>query len=234
MRLISTKVPRTGSSTFGNILAGAYGQPEANLNAYWMNPCLYSPSSPWYKNKDAFLQAWRASPLYGSFPDHIKYVHCHAPIEMWAGLYPDAFRVCWLRHPAAQVASAYFFARQIGHVPDDMALVEYTRLAYRQNWQTLYTGGDLGQYDFVGISEYFRDDIVVLANRLGWSLGSTPCVNIGTHPEYTNAGRGALLGNSGVVADVLRHNEHDYELYCQAVDRRNRDLARSQRWTISL
>jgi len=87
--------------------------------------------------------------------------------------------ITWLRHPVDRVLSNYFFYRTNGYVtrkkqdPDLklMSLEEYIHRPRKRNVIARYMGQlKLNECFFVGLQEYYPDDLRILAQQLGWKL----------------------------------------------------------------
>ena len=89
VEIISVHVPKTGGTTFFQILSNAYGKEsmfEDNLNV--ADSQVYTPSD---------------------LPSHIKVIHGHFCLDKYNGVFPTAKRVIWLRNPILRLISNYFF-----------------------------------------------------------------------------------------------------------------------------
>lgn len=228
--IISAHIPRTYGSSFGRFVAQIYPPTGESTESFLEHPHLERADSPWYADKETFLQAWRASDKWGKVPEEVQFLNLHTPIEMWDGLYPDAVRVVWLRHPVTRIISGHFFAKQIDSPQFDVSIDEYIEIPWRQNWQTLYCGGDLSRFDFVGICAFFKEDLSLFALRMGWDpalLDDIPHENPGLLGTWQE--RVEMLANKDLVDRIYRYNSDDLELYREALDRRTLDIGRHSR-----
>jgi hypothetical protein len=231
VKIISTKIPRTGSSSFGAVLATQYHTANgAELRFKIPGEGLHDAGHAWYTHRDAFLQGWRdvgPPELPG-----LEAIHAHRPIEMFKDMWPNAVRVCFMRHPVPQVISGYFFARQIGHISPHMSILEYISIQHRQNWQSMYMGGTLDNYHFVGISEYWAEEVLILGGLLGWknlnSINLNVRLNIGR--EWTNEKKAELLTSPMIRTEILNANQADFALYMEALEQRTVNHTRSYPW----
>lgn len=218
MKILSTKVPRTGSQTFEWLLKDMFPQPKVSMPEYFLEPELYDPNSLWYTDKGEFLRQWREHPGYNNLPPDVQYIHAHHPIEMYDGLYPEALRIVWLRDPLSFVISCYYFSKQIGHIPENMPIEEYVELDYRRNWMTMYTNGDLSQYHFVGLVVNYKRDVNRFRELVGWPSmdpKSIPKINEGSHPDYNHA-KFAHYMDEDLINRILTIHSDDRELYLEA------------------
>ena len=209
MKIISIRVPKTASSSFGEILKQVYPRIGAPWNKF-MALDLHDPKSEWYHCRGAFKARWYAEIKKACC--NLDVVHGHTPVELWDGLFPEAKRICWLRNPVSFIISGYFFAKNLRHISPNMTIWDYVELPYRRNWQTMYTGGDLSRFFFVGKQENFANDVKDLAMTLRWKRFAIPKLNISVSNAYTRA-KGELLSDREFINHVKFNHADDVALY---------------------
>lgn len=226
--IISTHIPRTAGTSFGKFVARVHPPTGIDVSTIMDTPYLQSADSPWYTDKEGFLRQWRESKKWENIPANVQFLHFNAPAEMFDGILPDATRVVWMRHPVSLIVSQYYFAKQIDPAFKDMSIDEYIELPWRQNWQTLYTGGDLNRFDFVGITECFAEDLAAFTVMMGWDLSllaDIPRINVGRFTSlevYAKA-----LQDADLVDRIFYRNKDDLGLYEEALCLRTYDITRT-------
>jgi len=125
----------------------------------------------------------------------------HMPVQLYDGLFPEAKRVVWLRHPVRRLVSRYL---HFWHPEIDHDIYEYIREDRAQNLLTYFTGGgDLSRFFFVGITERFEQDLARLARLLGWPPGY-PVVrdNVCKHPKLKAKLNSLPVRNSTITPPI--------------------------------
>lgn len=198
MEIISVHVPKTAGTTFGNLLVRHYGL-------------------------DRVFKDYQGEDL-GEVGPEIRVVHGHFIAGKYHGLYPEARRIAWIRHPVPWVISYYYFAKNVprpkgqplfARLHDDgLSLLEFAEHPFARNivWRSYLYGLALEDYFFVGVQEHFRDDLAELNRRMGW-----PEVEVGV--ENTNPQAGyrerleAHLADRALVRRIEALNELDMTMY---------------------
>lgn len=221
IKLISIRVPKTGSSSFGDILKQVYlGSVGAPVAGTELAPNLHDPNSPWYTDRAAFKRRWKAFAPAAIEQSRVEVIHSHIPVELFDGLYPDAPRVIFLREPTRCIISGFFFAKAVEHIPVDMTIQEYVRLPYRRNWQSVYAGHSLERFLFVGTMEHFDRDVMYLERLLHWpEVDLSVKLNVSVSPLYYEE-RDRLLSDRSFLDDVQIYHEEDVALYQEALEQR--------------
>lgn len=160
---------------------------------------------------DVHRRVWRAA--MGRVGPEVRVLQDHMPVHLYAGLFPEARRVVWLRDPIRRIISRYvhFWGPELG-----FDIHEYIAEDRAQNVMMYYTaGGDLKRFFFVGIVEHYEEDLTRLAGMLGWPPGY-PVVrrNECRHPRL----KARLLADKVLVAEIERLNQPDIELYRRALE----------------
>lgn len=140
----------------------------------------------------------------------------------------------WLRDPVERVLSNYYFfmkririGKAVGceHRADE-SLLEYAAMPGNQNLMHEFLDGiALKDIDFVGITEYFDEDIKELSSLFGWTINEKPPVlnvNKEIRSQFEPPNRKALK-------TILKLNKKDVKLYNKALK-----LRRSRRLNLGL
>lgn len=169
LELVSVHLPKTAGSTFRSVLEHTYGDDLA--------------------------------PVYGGARldgRAVRAVHGHfAPAQFWSAA-RRARMIMWMREPAERLASYYDFWRQVPYgagndVHDEflrreMSFDDFVRWApIVSEFESLYLRGVDGpdDFDFIGFTERFDDDLDRLARLMGWTLDTAPAVVNRTGGERT-------------------------------------------------
>ena len=124
--------------------------------------------------------------------------------------YFDRPFITWLRNPVDRVIS--FYRRGL-----DKGRTRYKTLIEcaedQRNLQTYWTGGDLSKYKFIGITEYFNDDLKRFLRVFG--------VNNNINYEKRNVSE-TIINVSNKERQIIKElNKEDFVLYNEALKIRN-------------
>ena len=223
MQLIHTHVPKTAGTAFHTHLKRWFprcgGVHIAGFDTAYLGVFIGDRRSKWWSDREQFKSEWRReiqAPHYGAADVLIG----HYPLELFDGLWPEAKRVCWLRHPVSLVISWYRFDRDIaGRLAPGTSIYDYLEeYDFRNNIMTTMTGGRLGDYWFIGLREMFDEHLAVFAHMLGLPLPER------IPPKATNSQSRKeefmrLVGDPKIRKEVYRRNRADVSLYLEAVNR---------------
>ena len=233
MELLSLHVPKTAGCTFRNTLFQVYGQAQTRLD-YDDGP--QNPTTRYNVDREG----WRASAIeeIRAIDPAIRVIHGHFAIEKYDGVFPEAARITWVRHPVPWLSSLYYFWKNIPpvHNPpthplirrihlDGITFEEFIEDPYARNQVTgIFLGNKpLESFAFVGIQEHFDADLKDLARMMGWPEVVVEPVNRNPEPRY-EARLGELFGDRGLIDRIISLNERDMDLYEEAVRLRARRL----------
>lgn len=214
MEIVSVHVPKTGGHAFCNVLVHHYGLERIAKD---------------YENLD----------IRTITPEH-RVIHGHFGVAKYHGLFPEARRVAWVRHPVSWAISYYYYSKSVfrqGFCPvncrlhtEQLSLAEFAAHPAMRNIvsrQYLY-GLDLEDFFFVGVQEHFREDMFDLAVLMGWPAVETDVDNANPEPGYAERVRNHHA-DRGLIRELERLNEVDIGLYEQARairERRRREMGR--------
>lgn len=208
--IISVHVPKTGGTTFKRVLKQVYGDEEIFFD--------YPHKGP-IRNK-----------LLTSDRSEIRIIHGHFPGDKYDDKYPDARKVIWLRNPINRLISHYFFWKswQVLTVPrqrieaDDLrSVVEFAERPEVQNIlaANFLKNQSLKDFYFVGIQEFFREDLIQLERVLKWQTYELEDKNKNPYPEYELLLE-KLLASPEVIRKIRNLNREDIEIYTEGLNRR--------------
>jgi Sulfotransferase family len=237
MDVISLHVPKTAGCTFRSRLFKIYGEAQTRLDYddAPMNPTM---------RYNVDHEGWRASAdeEIRAIDPGIRAIHGHFAIEKYEGVFPEAPRITWLRHPASWLISLYHFWKNIPPVSnppshplvyrihiDGITFREFIEDPIARNQVSRYYIGtkSLESFAFVGIQEHFDTDVEHLAQLLGWPEIEVESLNRSPDPNYKDR-KGELIADDRLIDRILSLNERDMALYEEAVKLRARRLERSK------
>lgn len=223
VELISVHIPKTAGTAFWRYLTGVFDYRRIFLD-YEDKPL--HPGKPFQQDFRAWRQQNDNTPhkvLAGS-----QVVHGH----FWGGKYDihfsDVPKVTWLRDPVRRVISHYFYWKTqppMDHAlhrifrDKNMSLMEFAAIPEMRNIvaNAFLRECDLNTFDFIGIQEFFDEDIRLLGNMLGWPAVEVPVENKGPH--------GAAEKIDEDTRRKLRQlNQDDVDLYQTALRMREKRL----------
>ena len=150
-----------------------------------------------------------------------RVIHGHFAVRKYAGLYPEARRIVWLREPVARLVSHYHYWRGLPHgghnlhrrlLEENLSLEAFAALdPMRDCMSRLFLAGSaLEDFAFVGRQECFAEDLPHLARTLGW-----PAMPAGTAVENRGAYAAGEL-DKAVRRRLQALNPADTALYRRA------------------
>jgi len=209
LEIISVHIPKTAGTTFGQVLAQIYGDTQVIFD----NPQL-----------DCINQIPAIEP-------QLRAIHGHFPVGKYAGHFPHAKRIVWLRHPINRILSHYFYLKSFSEVHNNdpihrlvleqqISVVEFAEQEGMFNVLSGFTDGlPLVDFYFVGIQEYFVDDLRDLAMMMGWQQLDVGSFNQNPHKEY-NSSRLGVLADTKVMSKLASLLSQEIKLYQKALDLR--------------
>jgi hypothetical protein len=229
VELLSVHVPKCAGNSFRAVLESVYGPDDVGFE---MDDDLANPDSlfrrdfaEWSKRNSETIAATERWPraLTGHF---------------WLGKYeqsfPDATTVVWLRDPVARLVSWFHYWRvaaqrdpnplRVAVADGSLAIEEFVELdvVRDQISRTFLRGYALGDLDFVGIHEYFDEDLARLGEQLGWPALPVPHANPTKGTEYAG-----FVPGDDLVRRIRRLNPQDVDLYERALAQRGRPVPKA-------
>ena len=215
LEIISVHIPKTAGSTFGQVLAEIYG----NSQVLFDNPLL-----------DSVNQLPAINP-------YIRAIHGHFPISKYVGCFPEVKRIVWLRHPIKRLLSHYFYLKSFSEVHNNdpihrlvieqqISVVEFAEQEGMFNVLSGFTNGlQLTDFYFVGIQEFFVDDLIDLKTILRWPGFGVGQFNLNPNREY-NSKSSEVLADRKIVDKLTSILSQDIVVYQEALHLRAKRKAR--------
>ncbi|UNU24589.1 glycosyltransferase [Microcoleus vaginatus] len=218
LEVISIHVPKTAGITFGKVLQQVYGAEQV----FWEDGKL-----PLATILDQRLIRLQTQVIHGQFPAS-RYKECL--------LYSSPKLIAWLRHPITRLISGYCdcigkpaeasendFQEDVNKTQPD--LVEFAEMPENQNVISEYLRGiEITDFFFIGIQEFFQDDLNNLKEILDW-----PELEIGWNNKNKYQGYhtyvNKVLGDKNMVAKLAALNSDDIEVYQTALNLRQKRKA---------
>lgn len=215
IELVSIHIPKTAGTSFSQVLRQVYGD-EAVF-----------PDNGEYT--DVPLETMPLEP-------HHRVIHGH----VWAGRYlqllPDTPHVTWLRNPVDWLISLYSFllhCKKIVNNPaktilmrDQLSLLEFADLAevQPQTQSNFLRKTSVDDFFFVGLQEFFAEDLSSLCSMMGWPPVDIPKENINPFAQELRA---QVWADPSLVDGIRERLGEDMILYEAAMRKRNERLIAS-------
>jgi SAM-dependent methyltransferase len=211
VELIAVHVPKTAGATFQVILNQVYGCE----NIYYdyldgSRPRVYQPAE---------------------IPSELRVIHGHFPISKYDNFFPDAKRIIWLRHPVHLLVSLYFYWLHLPFVSNNHTIVgkiktatmgidEFVEQPEARNILYQHTcEKKLSDFYFVGLQEFFKEDLAELKTALGWSDFQNSYENLNPNPKYHEDIQ-KVFANPKIIDKLVENNQQDLALYQDALNLR--------------
>jgi len=221
LELISIHIPKTAGTSFRNTLKGVYGQEAViRLDIELEAPVVRINEQPYHSRQ---LPAW-ARVAHGHFSYPLLQQHFDLPQR-------DIPLITWLRDPVERVISNYYYlSKRLAEELDEASkglnillkmerrLMEYARDPKSRNRMSRFLQGvPLEDFHFVGIQDYYSEDLEYLSDSLNWPK----------FEEFTHNRTGKAYDEvSPKQKDEIRAlNEEDVRLYEQALELREKRLS---------
>ena len=156
VEIISVHIPKTAGSAFTRVLLKVYG-PEGVFLDY---PYDKNYQRQFMKKRDA----------------NVKVIHGHFRVGKYKHKFPDSKRIIWLREPVNFLISYYCFVKVYRRTEfynllqnKNLSFLEFTEIPKAQNIMSFYMKNmKLKDFYFVGIQDFFTEDLEELKTRLSW------------------------------------------------------------------
>ena len=208
VELIAVHVPKTAGATFQSVLKQVYG--AENIYYDYLDaskPRVYNPSE---------------------IPSKIRAINGHFSISKYESFFPEAKRIIWLRHPIYLLVSLYFYWRYLPLQKGDdtivgklqqsqMGIYEFSEQPELRNILCQNACGKmLDEFYFVGLQEFFREDLLELKTILSWPEVRIFQENINPNSKYQHDLQNVLT-NKTIISKLVDNNRQDIEFYEQAL-----------------
>jgi len=166
---------------------------------------------------------------HGVEPQTIKVIHGHVPSRKYFRP-ANVKEIIWLRNPILRLISMYFFWKTLPRTEDkswhnylqekNLDIVEFANIPDIRNEMSFYIGGrNLKDFYFVGIQEFFKDDLRDLGKMLNWPEIQITYENKNKYDDYNYLVK-SILKDSDIMKALITLNREDLELYQTALDLR--------------
>ena len=211
LELISVHLPKTAGTTFGKVILPKIYPQHSILYDYDFLPI------------NTLIQQ-------GKLTTQTRVIHGHFSIEKYRGYFNNAKRVIWLRNPIILLISAYFFWMVSGRdnifydenhryvVENKLEFADFVNQPFTHNILSNYFTKNMKLTDFyfVGIQEFFKNDLNDLKNMLDWPRVKVSVANQNYYNDY-QAKVMDILNNKSLVKKIVRIQSLDMELYQEAL-----------------
>lgn len=212
MEIISVHWPKTAGSTFKEILLQVYGADQVILD--------YKPK--WHNVLNT--------------PPEARVIHGHFSADKYSGYFSDAKRIIWLRHPILRAISLYYYwkSRPL-HIKekhpdvykilftDNLSCLEFIeerkKASKIDNLEKRIKGLRITDFYFVGIQEFFLEDLMEIKAMLSWPEIQVPNVNLNLHPNYQYLVL-SILNEPATMNKLAEIFREDIEIYQTALNLR--------------
>ncbi|NBC06434.1 MAG: sulfotransferase family 2 domain-containing protein [Bacteroidetes bacterium] len=220
LELISIHIPKTAGTSFRNTLKDVYGQEVVvRLDIKVKGPRVVVNERDYYQRQ---LPPWTRV-AHGHFNYLLLQEHFDLPDR-------DIPVITWMRDPVERVISNYYYlSKRLAEELDEPSkglnilakmqreLMEYARAPKSRNRAAHFMKGmPLEDFTFIGIQEYYQEDLSHLAQLLDWK----------NFKEYTHNRTGKSHDEvTPKQRDEIRAlNDEDVRLYEQALALREKRL----------
>jgi len=160
-----------------------------------------------------------------------KIIHGHFSIDKYNRYFPEAKRIIWLRYPIFQVVSMYFMQKYVVPVltpntpnivvDEGLSLIEYAEIENSRNSVSQYyaNGLNLSDFYFVGIQEFYKEDLLDLKMMLQWPEFKINIFGANTNRNYKKY-FSEVLDNKEIINQLAALNQEDINLYREALNLR--------------
>ncbi len=220
-KVISIHLPKTAGTTFKKVLRQIYHPEEIFFD---------------YPHRGDLRNKMLTNPKLG-----VKVIHGHFPCHKYNSKFPEFKKIIWLRDPIKRLISLYFFwktwqilvesdAENLAPVKESsLTFIEFAAKPEMQNIikSKFVQEEKLTDFYFVGIQEFFSEDLHELKAMLNWPEYELEAKNTNPYPEYKLLLE-EVLSNQEIVNKISAINQEDMELYREALSLRERRRKISQ------
>jgi len=209
--LISLHIPKTAGTSFRTVLKSVYGEDQVAMFNIEVNGMIRMNDRS-YQEKDL--------PKVRVIHGHFVYDSLRKKFE----LPEDHKLITWVRDPVKRVISNFYYLEsRIIELLDEQrnnldilsklqrTLIEFARAEINRNRQVKFlSGSHLEDYDFVGISEFFDQEVSRLSAVLKWK-------GVPEIPHHNKTPERATHLSNEIVEEIQALNAEDTQLYNSAL-----------------
>lgn len=230
IELISQHIPKTAGATFLNLLKNIYGNDRV-LNEdkdRILDPCsIYNIDPERWKTKIALdVKKINRKAIV---------LHGHFTANKYRAFFPKAKNIVWLRHPVDRLISHYYFWKSMSsdvskHTihkymeKNKLSIIKFAQIPMMRNiLSNFYLKGiTLQDYDFIGIQEFFSEDLEYLKDLFGWSYDEKPAqINKNKERKYDKK-RQSIHSDTKTIETLTDLNREDVDIYHEALQLREK------------
>lgn len=215
IELISVHIPKTGGTTFRDILRKVYGRkgvvgdyrdavggPQSLVNTDY---------SKWFvSQRKVQIDLVKRYSRRRATPTRV--VHGHFRLEKYDGEFLNAKRITWVRHPVSRVISV--------HLYKSIAWDKLLAHPYSCNHVSdMLRGYNLSDLFFVGVLEYFDEDLLQLSDLLGWPVAKDNLLAY-TRRKWLRRKHQTFNPSQELLDRIEKVCQPDLELYNEALSLR--------------
>jgi Sulfotransferase family len=204
--IVSVHIPKTAGSTFGHVfLYNLYTREQISYDYEWLP----------------------VEDILPKLPAETRVIHGHFQATKYRTALPNAKIITWIRHPFSQLISWYFFwlAPPKGVIYNEdhryfleskMSFATFLTMPYVDNsFSNFYLQGvDLDDFYFIGLQEFFAEDVQDLSRMMKRPDIVFPeyTINENTYPDY-RVRKQEILADPKIVDLLRQRNQKDLILY---------------------
>jgi hypothetical protein len=217
LQLISVHIPKCAGTSFRNTLKAVYGEESVvRLDISLQDERIRLNEEIWQKSK---------------VPTQVKVAHGHFSPTLFQKYFRTnaAPYITWLRHPVDRVISNYYYlSKRLAEELEEekkglnilskmqRTLMEYAADPFNQNRISKFLASNtLGDFMFVGIQEFYEQDLQALSKLLNWE--NTP------HFKHNVTGKKHEVDRE-IRAQIAAYNMQDMQLYQEALRLREKRI----------
>ena len=199
VELISVHVPKAAGTAFRQVLLQVYGTQGV----------LTDKTNMFEDNMPATIH-WQTKVIEG-----------HFRAGKYDKLFPNAYRITWLREPIHRLISDYCFRHMSNPTQDHLNKESLLKFAQGNSNLMAYcvNAKSLDYFDFIGITEHFAEDLLELKSIFGWCDYEVIYQNRNPYPEYIEFQK-KVLSDKKLMDELAVANSQDMELYEAALNLR--------------
>ena len=177
VEIIYSHIPKTGGVSFRKALLEHYEPNEILHPWFWFGTRPeYQKAIEMWSDYDNLKRKWNKKAE--NIHPNVKVIMGHFPMRLFDGLFPEAFRMIFLRNPIDRVISAYYHYKRNEFLVGDhtkpfkprspnMTLKQFADLPRQQDVQHHFIKS-AHEFDFIGITEHYKQSLDRLWDALGW------------------------------------------------------------------
>jgi len=204
--IISVHIPKTAGTMFRKILVNAYG-------------------------KERVFDDYKKEKIGKILPEinsqQIQAIHGHFKVQKYDRHFPEAKRIVWIRDPIKRFISnywhqvTYFQKRKVllneVELEKEKFLIYAKKPKFRNLMSRHFRKKKLEDFGFVGITEFFKEDLIEIQKLLGWQEIKIRKVNKHRYPKVYSAFVSSVLSDTEMIEQLTELNLKDIKLYDRAL-----------------